>query len=337
MARAKKAAKFSSALLPFIVSMVRNRGADPSALVNKYFPDGDTSQDITTAQFRDLMNDAAGLLQDPLFGLHCAQAMPRGAYGIVEFSARSASSGRSALALLARYGSLINPAVRFTLEESSQEIAIHHRTLHDPEGAGRHGNHFTLARIFVMGREMFGESLKPNRVWFMHKEGQASADLVQVFGTRSIDFGRSTNGISFDRRELSSSPKGSDPELNRVLELQSSRLLGSVVADDVLGQSRRVLVELLPNGDASLAKTAKQLSLSPRTLQRRFDDEGLSFQELVSEVRKTQAEQQLLHGEKSVREIAELLGYSDAGSLLRAFRRWWGMTPGEWRAKHRRR
>lgn len=79
------------------------------------------------------------------------------------------------------------------------------------------------------------------------------------------------------------------------------------------------------------ASTEKRLNISARTLQRRLNDWGISFEELVDEYRRERALKLLLHVDRSILEVAYSLGYSDPAHSTRAFRRWTGMSPKSYR------
>ena len=76
---------------------------------------------------------------------------------------------------------------------------------------------------------------------------------------------------------------------------------------------------------------AARLNISPRTLRRRLEQEGTTFQELLAKVRSTLAKELLLTGKLSVEQVSERLGYSDAGSFYHAFKRWTGKPPSAFR------
>jgi AraC-like DNA-binding protein len=84
---------------------------------------------------------------------------------------------------------------------------------------------------------------------------------------------------------------------------------------------------LLPHGHTTIEAIAAQQRLSVRTLQRRLRQWGFSFEEIVDDVRRTEAIKYVLAGEHSGMDIAFLLGYSDHPHFARAFRRWTGMSP----------
>ena len=88
-------------------------------------------------------------------------------------------------------------------------------------------------------------------------------------------------------------------------------------------------------GKATLAKAARRLQVTPRTLQRRLVDEGVSFGGLLTEVRRTQAERLLARSEEPIAAVAQQVGYADTATFARAFRGWTGTTPGQFRARSR--
>ncbi len=89
---------------------------------------------------------------------------------------------------------------------------------------------------------------------------------------------------------------------------------------------RLVIIRLFPTGQPTLARVTNALGVSPRTLQRRLADNGLSFSQLADETRFLSARQLITQGRK-LSDVAGELGYADAGSFTRAFQRWTGLTP----------
>ena len=96
-------------------------------------------------------------------------------------------------------------------------------------------------------------------------------------------------------------------------------------------QVRRILRTALLTDKTSLEEIAGLFSMTPRTLDRRLKDHGLSFQDLVDEGRYEIARQALLDTDMNLVHVAALLDYADTSSFVRAFRRWCGLTPMQWR------
>ena len=99
---------------------------------------------------------------------------------------------------------------------------------------------------------------------------------------------------------------------------------------------KRVIHELLPLGHPNIEYTARRFGIPVRTLQRRLHDVGLTYSELVDEVRYESACRMLKAQRVSVAEITIALGFSDPSNFSRAFQRWSGMSPSEYREKRRR-
>ncbi len=91
--------------------------------------------------------------------------------------------------------------------------------------------------------------------------------------------------------------------------------------------------ELIPKGKVSLVQTAEELGISPRSLQRRLAEQGMNYSLLLDEMRFLKAKE-LIQEQEKLKEVADRLGYSDAGSFTRAFERWSGMSPLQFRKKN---
>jgi len=93
------------------------------------------------------------------------------------------------------------------------------------------------------------------------------------------------------------------------------------------------LVDTLPSGDVNEAMMADSLNMSTRSLQRRLRDEDTSYKRLLDDTRRELALQYLGNSRLSVNEVTYLLGFSDPSNFSRAFRRWQGTSPSDYRAR----
>ena len=98
---------------------------------------------------------------------------------------------------------------------------------------------------------------------------------------------------------------------------------------------RNAIGKLIPKGQATLAQTAEAMGISARTLQRRLAEQDLSYSLLLDEMRFNKASE-LIQQQKKLSEVASCLGYADAGSFTRAFERWAGMSPLQYRKRYYR-
>ena len=104
--------------------------------------------------------------------------------------------------------------------------------------------------------------------------------------------------------------------------------------DSLIDQVQNIIAGEFRGGDPSLERVADALSLTPRTLQRKLRELGTSHNELVDQMRRQLAMRYLREPEMAICEVAYLLGFSEASSFHRAFKRWTGVTPKDFR-EHR--
>ena len=98
---------------------------------------------------------------------------------------------------------------------------------------------------------------------------------------------------------------------------------------------RTIITELLPTGHPTIDRAARRLGMPVRTLQRRLRDRGQSFSELVDAIRYRRACRLLAKRDMHVADVAKALGYTDPSSFSRAFQRWTGRSPREYRRNPR--
>ena len=143
---------------------------------------------------------------------------------------------------------------------------------------------------------------------------------LEEFLGAAIEFGCEHDAVVIDREVLSARPRRAPP--HAALHIDSAR--------DVCALIREMLPYQRPTKD----RISQLMHISARTLQRRLNDWGISFEELLDDIRKNQAMKMLEGGNASVLEIAYLVGYSDPAHLTRAFRRWTGVSPRSFRSAY---
>lgn len=109
-------------------------------------------------------------------------------------------------------------------------------------------------------------------------------------------------------------------------------LMSRTAADDL----RTVLRRCMSGQRPSMEKAAGDMRMSPRTLQRRLEELGTSYQKLLDEVRRDTARRLLVYTDVDAAEIAFLLGFDELNSFTRAFHAWEGVTPTRWRRSERK-
>lgn len=328
---------FRTPFIRLVLDRVRARGGDPQALLARFALPASTATDpetvVSLTTYRELTQAAAEAAREPFLGLEAASRVQRGMYGVVEYGCRCSATLREAYQRVARFIALVGTPLTGELEPAGTEGA--RLSLHIPgiDGAlGIHGNEFVLGVILHHSRAFSGVHVVPRHVALAHPPRQGRGPLHQFFGTTSIDFGAPKNALTFDEATLDLPIASADAKLLELLErMTESEAIACRDATGFLGEVKRCVRGLLPQGAPELDAVARALHMSSRTMQRRLQQEETSFQQVVEDVREELARLYMTDPNKGSGEIATLLGYGDTRAFLRAFRRWTGLGPAAFR------
>jgi AraC-like DNA-binding protein len=191
-----------------------------------------------------------------------------------------------------------------------------------------------LAVMLNIMQSLCGPGWKPSQVTFAHRKPDNVEPFRQFFRAPLL-FDAEQNALVFLADWLTYRLPGDDPELRRQLTTQI-KAIEARHQDLFPEQVRSVLRAALLTERADADHIASLFSIHRRTLNRRLNEDGISFKDLVEEQRYEIARQTLLDTDLQVGDVAALLGYSEASAFTRAFRRWSGAAPAEWRSEARR-
>jgi AraC-like DNA-binding protein len=187
-----------------------------------------------------------------------------------------------------------------------------------------------LAILCNMLRSFCGADWHPLEVRFAHRAPDNVRPFSRFFRA-PLRFDQEQSELVFSSSWLGQRLPDADAELQKLLQAQVDALEARH-GDDFPEHVRSVLRTGLLTGHASADQVAALFSIHSRTLTRRLEAYGTSFKELVDEGRYEIAQQMLENTSLGVSEIAASLDYADASAFTRAFRRWSGTTPAQWRA-----
>ena len=326
-----------SQLVAPALALVAEAGGDVAGLIRRFAlpPTAATDAEVVLplGMLHGFLDAAEVEARDPVLGLHLAARLPRGAYGVVEFSSRSAATIRDALIRIVRYIGLVAELVTVTFDEHDGVGVVEHRIAGEPRCVGRHGNECFLAMLLTRARQLSGAAWNPERVWFAHPRPADTTALEAVLGTTQVRFDAGANGVALPAAVLDLPLASSDPPLLSLLDRHADQALaGRPAAPPLLTLVRRRVRETLAETPPTLEDVAAALHMGARTLQRRLADENISFQQLVDELRHELALDLVKDPRRPLGEIAFLLGYAELSPFLRAFKRWTGKSPGDLRA-----
>jgi AraC-like DNA-binding protein len=186
-----------------------------------------------------------------------------------------------------------------------------------------------VAMMLNVMRTLCGPEFQPIEASFAHRRPGDIKAFRKVFEV-PLYFDAEHYALMFSRNWLDVCPPGADTEMQRLLRKQVLAL-ESEHSLEFPDQVRKVLRSTLITSHHSEEYIAELFSMRSHTLSRRLEACGTSFHELVDECRFDMAREMLRNTSLSIGEIGASLGYSRASSFIRAFRRWSGITPVEWR------
>jgi AraC-like DNA-binding protein len=193
-----------------------------------------------------------------------------------------------------------------------------------------------FAWVLSIGRMGTGTRLVPLRVEFVQPRSDGKS-LERHFGCPVV-CGGTRNVIVFRTGDAASPFVTRNAELLAMLAPQFEEQLKQLDGDEnFVERVRMAIQEKLTGQRPSIDDIANSLHISSRTIQRRLQEEGSSFQRVLEEARHQLARQYLNNSVLELNEAAYLLGYNDANSFVRAFRTWEGMPPARWREEQRAR
>ena len=267
------------------------------------------------------------------FGLLVGQQGGLHSLGLVGLLVKYSPDVGTALRSLVRYFHLHARGAVLTLDIDG-DLATLSYGIYQPqvEAADQIGDG-AVAMLLNIVRALGGPDWTPVEVRFAHRRPQDVGPFRRFFHA-PLRFDAEQYGLVFSAPWLSRPLTDVEPDLRRLVQKQID-VLDARYGDDFPDQVRSVLRTALVTDQASAEQVAALFSMHSRTMNRRLNAFGTRFRELVDEVCFEIARQMLEDSAMDVSQIAELLDYADGSAFTRAFRRWSGTTPSDWRAQRR--
>ena len=299
----------------------------------------DVDNQIPFSQLIRLYQHGAHLTSDKAFGLHVGEQDSPKFYGMLGYVTINSQTMGEALNRLIRFQQIRTNAYKFSLEiiGSNAHLAYICQTNDTSPHERRHESEQTLCAIILFGRALTGADWILREVHFEHARPDDTSEHERIFRV-PICFGKSTTQIIFDSSFLKVPLVEADVTLGSLLERQAEDLLAKSSSNEssFINQVQRLMKENLGDGEMRIETICQKLNFTSRTLQRKLRGEGTSFQKLLKETRGEMSKFYLQQPDIAIGEISYLLGFSEPSAFHRAFRRWTGLTPKEFRSKHKR-
>jgi AraC-like DNA-binding protein len=309
---------------------IRSAGADPEQFIRQVGLDNsrlNADEFLPCSVYARALEEAARLTSDECFGLHFGERANPKKIGPLAYVVLNSPTIGAAFETAGRYLHVHNEAAQVAFNAEGDLAYLRYTLANLDLEEPRQFNEYSMAVVLNTLRIMAGSHWVPREVHFAHKTPEQTAEHGRIFKAPVV-FNCADNALVMESEFCAQPVPAADPNLFKILRHYLDDVLSHTPREDELSASiRKTIAELMKDGNPSIARVAKRLALSPRTLQRRLKDYGLEFKALVDDTRRRFAIEYLKDSENSLTEIAFLLGYSEVSAFSRSFKRWTGTTP----------
>jgi AraC-like DNA-binding protein len=284
-------------------------------------------------QYQALWQTALTITKNPTLALELGQIVDTSQVGLVGHVMFNSLKMGEGLKEFVRLFPIVNNAISLTLHTDKQFAYLRFVQL-NPDYYCIPDMERTLSLVLHRGKVLFDNDVKWESADFQHSQPDYIKEYRKIFNC-PLNFNQNYCQIVFERKYLDLIPKQRNPFVgnaalryaNDLLELNQDRSYAEKV--------KALITQSISQGEADVCHIAEQLNTSRQTLYRKLKSEGVSFQTILGDVRFTSAKARLKNDALSLSEIAFSLGFADLSAFSRAFKRWSGITPKEYRENGR--
>ncbi|MDE1178800.1 MAG: AraC family transcriptional regulator ligand-binding domain-containing protein [Edaphobacter sp.] len=289
---------------------------------------------VTTPQLFALWRAIGEVSSDPAIGIKLGTEDRTEWFHPSGLASLSTENFRAAVDHMARYKQLTCPE-EMVQHTADGEWTIRFRWLLAVDSEPQPLVDYCFAWMQSIARKGSGLPISPIRIELIHPRTHTRA-IEQHFNCPVISTGISTNAIVFRTADGQHPFQTRNAELLDMLapqfDLELSRSTGS---ENFLERVHAAIQQRLTGRRPGIDDIARDLHMSARTLQRRLQESGRTYQQILDTARHQMARYYLGNSVLELNEAAYLLGYEDSNSFVRAFRTWEGVPPGVWRETNR--
>ncbi len=292
----------------------------------------DVNRPLDLASYVKMMELAALDTCNENFGLMYGQQFKPEMLGLIGGIAIASPTLESALVNLARFFPYHQQATHTAFRRYGELMSLEYRILDGAIIERRHDAELTLGMFLNVFRHCLGAEWAPEEIHFEHPKPGECQQHRQAFSAR-VQFGQRTNAIIFRRDRLNQRmPHGNLHRANLLCD-QLVQIGGGIGVISLLDRVKGEIRCRLPEGIPLVETVADAIGLQRWTLQRQLAHHGLNFSDVIDVVRRDLAERHIRQRHVRILEISASLGYSELSAFSRAFRRWFGVSPQNFRGR----
>ena len=264
---------------------------------------------------------------DPHIGIHLGKHLSIFKGQVLEYLFLSSANFLDGLTRASNFMRLLGDSVSMSLMVEQNDAAI---VFQLSEVASHHTNEAGSQALIRFFSGVTEGSFKATRIVFSHTSTLDIEEYESIFGC-PVELNGEENRIYFSREVLRCASAHAEPELLKLHEDYAQSFVNKLEKQDLVLQVNKVIAELLESGEADLESVAEKLQLKPRNLRSRLTAANTNFNQVLADYRCYLAKRLLARTSETIDEIVYLTGFSEPSTFYRAFKRWVGMTPIEYR------
>jgi len=306
-----------------VASLFAAAGIDRSAL------EGPAAR-LQTEKLSHLWQLAVERSRNPAIAVAQHQVARPAAFDVVGYTMMSCADLRGAFERLIRYLLILSDALTMTMTKEDDGYRIDFVLFGGDRPIPRQRIEFIFVTVVSFCRWITRSDLSPRSVELAYP-GPADPAPYRTAFRCPVVFDASRNSLLFASADMNLALPTFNPQLAELHERFAGEYLRHFDHAQTSFRVREAIVRRLPDGEPRRDEVAVELRMSERTLQRRLEEEKTSFVQLLDDTRRELADQYLGRLHLSLAQAAYLLGFADQSSFFRACRRWFKVSPGQYR------
>lgn len=298
--------------------LLERAGIAPDLLTD---PGGRTPSPLVSRFYEVIVEE----LGDETIGLELAERLTPGSLHALGYSLFASRTLRMFFMRLQRFFRLISDSAVADVEFRGDRMIY---SLTPTEDLPPIRQDAFVATIIRFARMAYRSTFAPALIRFHRSPpGPATVQRFEDYFCCPVEYGARRIEIHVLENDFSQVLRGANSELVRYHDQIAMEYLARFDETKIISRTQDAILKMLPDGNVSVDAVASALNVSSRSLQRRLQEEGTSFNTLLDDLRQYLAVSYLRSGDRSIKEISYLLGYADPSNFSRAFRRLTGKTP----------
>jgi AraC-like DNA-binding protein len=319
-----------------IAETLKAGGLDVTALLDEAGLDAAALSDpdarFPTERVSLLWRLAVARSGNPAIGLLTSSVVRPASFDVVAYTMMSSPNLLGILKSLVRYVGIVSDAASVAITEDPEGCRMILELFGGGQPVPRQRFEFDLLTILSFCRWVTNRDLRPLALELRFPPPADSQPYRDAFKC-PLRFNAAVNALLFAGADVIAPLPTAHPLLAEVHERLASEHLQRLDHAQTCSRTRAAILRCLPGGEPRRTEIASALKMSERTLQRRLEVEGNSFQRLLDDTRRELAQQYLGQTDLSLADACYLLGFSDQSSFFRAFKRWFGTSPRHYRLR----